>query len=83
MNLGEKFEVEVLSRLAVIESKLDDYNSTRETANEANNRSKENEKRLTQIEDNNKWLRRTVVGAVIASLIGIVCSVIQLGVGIR
>lgn len=81
--MGEKFEVEVLSRLAVIESKLDDYNSTRDMANEANNRSKENEKRLTQIEDNNKWLRRTVVGAVIASMVGIVCSVIQLGVGIH
>lgn len=81
--MGEKFEVEVLSRLAVIESKLDDYNSTRDMANEANNRSKENEKRLTQIEDNNKWLRRTVVGAVIASMVGIVCSVIQLGVGVH
>ena len=81
--MEDKFEVEVLSRLAVIESKLDDYNSTRKTAGEADQRSKENEKRIHELEDNNNWLRRTVTGAIIASLIGIICSVIQLGVGIK
>ena len=37
------FKIEVLTQLAVINSKLDGYNKTQELATEADNRSKQNE----------------------------------------
>ena len=37
MHMGEKFELEVLTRLAVIESKIDDYKLIKEKSNEAYN----------------------------------------------
>ena len=78
-----KFETEVLTRLAVIESKLDDYKPTKEKADKAYTLSNDNKKRLDRIEDNNKWLFRTSIGAVITSALAIVFLFIKTGVGIQ
>lgn len=43
-------------------------------SNEAYNISKSNKERLDKIEDNNKWLFRTTVGAVLTGLIAIALS---------
>lgn len=77
------FETEVLSRLAVIESKLDDYNNIKQKSEEAFVKSKENEKDIDEINDKIKWLSRTIVGAFITGIIGIVIILIKMGIGIK
>lgn len=81
MNETSKFEVEVLTRLAVIESKLDGYKELKNVAYEGNNRSIENEKRIANLEDRNKWLARVAIGAIIGEIIGIGFMLIQAGIG--
>ena len=77
------FETEVLSRLAVIESKLDDYNNIKQKTEEAYTKSKENEKDIDEINDKIKWLSRTVAGALITGIIGIVIVLIKIGIGLK
>ena len=81
MNETSKFEVEVLTRLAVIESKLDGYKELKSVAYEGNNRSIENEKRIADLEDRNKWLGRTMIGAIICEIIGLGFMLFFNGIG--
>lgn len=76
------FETEVLSRLAVIESKLDDYNNIKQKAEEAFNKSKSNEKDIEEINDKIKWLSRTVAGALLTGGVGLIFVVIKIGLGV-
>lgn len=81
MNETSKFEVEVLTRLAVIESKLDGYKELKTVAYESNNRSIENEKRIGNLEDRNKWLARVAIGAIVGEIIGIGFMIFSNGLG--
>lgn len=76
------FKIEVLTQLAVINSKLDGYNEIKKQADEADNRSRQNEKEIEGIKDNNKWAFRTSVGAIITSIVGIVFLFIKTGMGV-
>lgn len=76
------FETEVLSRLAVIESKLDDYNNIKTKSEEAYNKSNINEKDIAEINDKIKWLSRTVAGALITGIIGIIFVFLKIGLGV-
>ena len=78
-----EFKIEVLTQLAVINSKLDGYNKTQDIAVQADNRSKQNEIDIKEMKDNNKWAFRTSIGAVITSAIGILVIIIKLGMGIH
>lgn len=77
MNMENKFEVEVLTRLAVIESKLDDFYGTKKKADEAHTKSNQNEKDIKEMKDKNQWAFRTAIGAIITSIVGIVFAIIQ------
>lgn len=77
MNEEKKFEIEVLTRLTKIETMLEDFKGIENKTNEAYNLSRSNEQRLDKIEDNNKWLFRTTVGAVITGLIAIVLTLLK------
>lgn len=77
MNEEKKFEIEVLTRLTKIETMLEDFKGVESKSMEAYNLSKSNKQRLDKIEDNNKWLFRTTVGAVITGLIAIVLTFIK------
>lgn len=79
---GKNFETEVLTRLAVIESKIDDYKDTREKADSAYEKSRANEKEICDIQDKLKWISRAIVGAVIVAIIGIVFSFLKIGIGL-
>lgn len=81
--MEEKFEVEVLTRLAVIESKIDDYKTIKEKSDKAYNIAVQNENLIARIEDRNKWLWRTSIGALITGLIGILILFIKVGIGIN
>lgn len=73
------FKIEVLTQLAVINSKLDGYNKIQETVVQVDNRSKKNEIDIKEMKDNNKWAFRTSIGAIITSLIGILVIFIRNG----
>lgn len=60
------FEIQVLTRLAVIESKLDDYKKIEDISYRAYNNSKQNEQDIKEIKENSTWLKRTIVGEIIA-----------------
>lgn len=80
---NKNFETEVLTRLTIIETKLDDYNRIKEKTDEAYSLSKENEKEIIEIKDKIKWISRTIVGAIITGIIAIVFLLIQMGAGIK
>ena len=77
MDEGKKFEIEVLTRLTRIETMLDDFKGIEQKSTEAYNLSINNKQRLDKIEDNNKWLFRTTVGAVLTGLIVILLNFIK------
>ena len=77
------FKIEVLTQLAVINSKLDSYNKTQEIAVQADNRSKQNEADIKEMKDTNMWAFRTSIGAIITSTVGIIFLLIKLGMGIH
>lgn len=77
MEKGKDFELDVITRLTKIETMLEDFKGIEQKSIEAYNLAKENEKRLDKIEDNNKWLFRTTIGAVLTGIIAIVLSFIK------
>ena len=72
------FEREVLDRLTKIETKLDDYNTMKEKTDDAHNLSIQNERDIDEIKDKLKWLSRTIVGAIIAGIVGLIFALIQI-----
>lgn len=81
--MEKSFETEVLSRLAVIESKLDGYKDIKKVAYEADNLSKENAEDIKELQDKLKWLSRTTVSAIITGVVGIVFILIKIGMGVN
>ena len=75
--MEKDFETQVLTRLAVIESKIDDYNNIKEKCDDAYTRSKENEKDINEINDKIKWITRVIAGALITGAIGVIFALIQ------
>ena len=75
--MDKDFETQVLTRLAVIESKIDDYNKIKDRATEAYTKAFENKKEIDEINDKIRWITRTIVGAIIAGAIGIFFAFIQ------
>ncbi|CRF29015.1 Haemolysin XhlA [Mycobacterium tuberculosis] len=68
--------VDIRERLVRVETKIDDMRDVRETAetaektaNEALQSAKSAHHRLDEVNDNQKWLWRTVLGAVIAGVV--------------
>lgn len=76
------FETEVLSRLAVIESKLDGYKELKSVAYEADTRSKQNERDISEMKESNKWLRRLVIGEAIGLAFAIIMALIKSKMGV-
>lgn len=75
--MEKDFETQVLTRLAVIESKIDDYNNIKEKCDEAYTKSKANEKDIIEINDKIKWITRLITGAIITGIIGLAFALIQ------
>ena len=81
--MEKDFEKEVLERLTKIETKLDDYGNLRDKTEQSYSLSKENEKDIAEIQEKLKWLGRTIIGAIIAGLVGILIVYLQIGMGIK
>ena len=80
----EKFEREVLDRLTRLEAKIDlqDYKGLSEKVDEDHEKiikdeeiTKDHEKRLTKLENNNQWLWRTVAGALLLGALAILFGI--------
>jgi hypothetical protein len=78
--MDEEFKTEVLTRLTKIETKLDDYKSIREKADVAYNKCEQNSKEIDELKEKNKWLARTVAGAIIVGIITMYFSLVKIGV---
>lgn len=81
--MNEKFELEVLTRLAVIENKIDDYKQIKQKSEDAYNLSKKNEESIKELKDRNRWLKRTTLGSVIAGIVGIIFIFIKISMNIN
>lgn len=81
--MDKDFETEVLTRLARLETKVDDYNGIKNKVEETRAKAFSNERRIDEIEDKIKWLTRTITGEVIGGIILIVFIFIKLGLGIN
>ena len=82
LDANQNFQTEVLTRLTRIETKLDDYDSTKNKTEEANMKATQNEKRIQELEERQKWLARTIAGAFISGAIAIFFLFVKLGMGI-
>ena len=80
--MEKSFETEVLTRLAVIESKLDDYKGIKEKAEASYTIATNNAEEIKAIKDNNKWLFKTTIGAIITGIIGIGITIFKIGMGV-
>jgi len=60
---------EILERIVRIETKIDGYNSLREKLDTTSQITHSNKEDILELKDSQKWLSRTVVGAVIVSII--------------
>lgn len=81
MEENKKFEIDVITRLAKIETMLRNFEGTEEKAREAYNLSISNKQEIEKLKDNNRWLFRTsvgaVIGAVISAIVGIIIAVVK------
>lgn len=75
--MEKNFETEVLTRLAVIESKIDDYKIIQQKSDEAYNLSHENKQDIYEINDKIKWITRLIAGAFITGAISLIFALIQ------
>lgn len=66
-----KFEREVLDRLMRLETKIDmqDYKGIQEKVENASNIAKNNEERISKLEDSQKWIVRLVLGVLITAIV--------------
>lgn len=85
----ESFEMQVMERLTRIEEKLDGYSDFKKRFYDAEKELaiakddiQENKDRINQLESRNQWLARTVVAAIITSLVGVIFCFVKLGMGI-
>lgn len=76
--MEKTFERDVLDRLTKIETKLDDYNSIKTKVDESHVLSSTNKKDIEELQDKIKWLSRTIAGAIITALIGVLFALIKL-----
>jgi hypothetical protein len=75
--MEKDFETQVLTRLAVIESKIDDYNNIKEKCEQAYVKSNANEKEINEIQDKIKWITRLIAGALITGAVGLIFAFLQ------
>jgi hypothetical protein len=81
--MDKDFETEVLTRLARLETKVDDYNGIKTKVEETRAKTYSNERRINEIEDKLRWLERTIIGSIITGTIAIVLIFLKIGLGIN
>lgn len=77
------FQTEVLARLVRIETKLDDYDSMKTKVEETRARAVSNEIKINEIDEKQKWIERTTIGAILVGAVNLIFIFIKLGLGIN
>lgn len=87
--MEQTFEREVLDRLKTIEIKLDGYGDVKAKVYDNERRIlllendlKDTQNELSKQQDENRWLKRTVIAAIITGIVGIGIAFLRVGVGI-
>lgn len=80
--MDEKLQREILDRLLIIETKLDYVTKSSEKAESAYTLALRHEEEIKEIKDNNKWLWRTAIGAIVTGVIGIGLAMIKIYIGL-
>ena len=75
---NNKFEIEILTRLTRIETKIEDFKNIEEKSNNAYNVAMNNKEKVEELESSIKWLSRTTAGAVIALIVRLVWDLIKI-----
>lgn len=85
----EAFEREVLDRLKTIEIKLDGYGDLKAKVYEnerrlllVENDLKDTKQELTAQKEESRWLKRTVIAAIITGVVGIGIAFLRVGMGV-
>lgn len=68
---SNKILMDMSERLVRVETKIDTMSDTRDVANKALSKSEENERRLNKIDKVIFWAGTTIIGLVIAGLVGL------------
>lgn len=66
----DEISKEILERVVRIETKIDGYNRLKEKLDKTYGIAIKNEEDINELKDNQKWLWRTIAGAIIVGLIG-------------
>lgn len=69
---ADDVQTEILQRLTRVETKLDMQLNAKDIATEALDKAKNAQHRIKNIEDNQRWIWRTVIGAIILAVIGFI-----------
>lgn len=87
--MEDKTFAEIVERLAKIEVKIDDLKTVKEKVDkhdvaltEIKTINDNQQKEIDAIKENNKWISRAVVGAVITAIVGVIFCFIKLGLKI-
>lgn len=71
--------VQIIDRLARIETKIDNFKSTQDLCNKNKNdiikiqdENQNQQKQIDEINDNNKWFKRTIISAIITEVVAII-----------
>lgn len=75
--MNSNLEREILDRLIRLETKLDnqDFQEVSKKIDKALNKTINNEQDIKEIKDTNKWLWRTVIGAILLNALGILFKI--------
>lgn len=76
MDNNKNYEIEVLQRLSRIETLLEDFKNVETKANDAYIMAVNNKKDIDEIKDNNKWLFRTSVTAILGAVLSLITTVV-------
>lgn len=72
------FEREVLERLTKIETKLDDYKSIKDKADEAHTMAIQNKEDIKEIQDKISWLSKSIGTVIIGLVISAIVYVLKI-----
>lgn len=70
-------QTEILTKLTVIETKIDDYKEVKEKCDSAYTKSMQNEKDIDEINNKITWISRSVIGAIISGIIAFLFALIK------
>ena len=64
-----KTQTEIITKLSIIETKIDDYKEVKSKTDTALHKAIENEKEIEEIKEKMTWLTRLIVGTFITAII--------------